>query len=80
MTHFQDVANICNMKTEYDELISSMSVPYSRKQLTVENAKWFIDHGARYNSKSVNYKKLYYVCSEFLAMEKKYGYIDQRSE
>ena len=80
MTLFKDIAAMCNLRTEYNELITSMSVPVSRKDLTLDTARWFIENGGRFNSKSKNYKRVYYICSEFLAMEKKYGYIDQRSE
>ena len=70
MTNFQDVANICNMKTEYNELVSRMNIPQSRKELTLENAKWFVEAGGRFNSKSHNYKQVYYICSEYVRMER----------
>ena len=70
MTNFQDVANICNMKTEYNELVSRMNIPQSRKELTIDTAKWFLEAGGRFNSKSHNYKQVYYICSEYVRMER----------
>jgi hypothetical protein len=69
MTNFQDVATICNMKTEYSELVSSMNISQSKRELTLETAKWFIESGSRFNSKSTNFKRVYYICAEYIRME-----------
>jgi hypothetical protein len=47
-----------------------MNIPQSRKELTLENAKWFVEAGGRFNSKSHNYKQVYYICSEYVRMER----------
>lgn len=78
MTNFEEVANICNMKTEYSDLVSRMNIPHSRKELTIDTAKWFLDMGGRFNSKSHNYKQVYYICSEYVRMERPlYGYCEE---
>lgn len=62
----QDISRICNLKTEYEELSSSMNVSTMRTHLTVENALWFLEAGRRFNSKFKNFDRVVAICREYV--------------
>lgn len=63
---FSNVLRALELKLFYDENISQVYVPSKRKQLTVDNAEWFVNHASAINTPNNHFNFLMKICQEYI--------------
>lgn len=65
---FYSLIRSFELRAEYDSLISVYYVPPKRRELTVKNAKWFLNNGSSFVNSNKVLTNLLKCCKEYISI------------
>lgn len=65
---FSNVSRAMELKTLYDEHNGQLSLPKNRKDLTTENALWYVGNARKFNADNNAYRFILKLCEEYVEL------------
>lgn len=55
-----------DLRLEFEDLVSSVTLPKNRRELTLDNAVWILDNGHAFNHNNAKWSKVHDICINYV--------------